>query len=108
MSTDSPFDQYYPMLCKNVCSTDYKMDCSLQELAVNDVRYLKYGCNYDNITWYQCSHDNSFYATQYIGGDQCSYNKFDRACPGDTHFYQNCGHGGCSGYQVTICFYLIP
>ena len=30
----------------------------------------------------------------------CYLIDFDIACPGDTHFYQACGHGGCAGYEV--------
>ena len=30
----------------------------------------------------------------------CYKGDFDIACPGDTHFYQACGHGGCAGYEV--------
>ena len=80
--------------------SEYNKNCSLKEVVVHSARYLKYACLYDNIMWYRCPHTNSFYGMVVVQEEGCASTLFDTACPGDTHFYQACGHGGCAGYQV--------
>ena len=50
--------------------------------------------------WYRCPHSNQYYGIVYEQERYCDRTDFDMACPGDTHFYQACGHGGCAGYEV--------
>ena len=85
----------------SVMFSEYNENCSLQEIKVLSARYLKYACIYDSIMWYRCPHSNHFYGIA-RGNDagNCQVINFDFACPGDTHFYQACGHGGCASYQV--------
>ena len=95
---------------------DYSKNCTLHELGIGNFHYLKFGCHYDEHMWYRCPNSDKFYGVQrnYIRpGNVCHRIRLDIACPGDTHFYQVCGHDGCSGYAVCIIlffilFFLIP
>ena len=80
--------------------SEYTDNCSLQEVEVHSARYLKYACIYDSIMWYRCPHSNHYYGIVNMPEGDCFKGDFDIACPGDTHFYQACGHGGCAGYEV--------
>ena len=80
--------------------SEYINNCSLQEVKVNNAPYLKYACLYDNIMWYRCPHTDHYYGVLADSLRSCFRADFDIACPGDTHFYQACGHGGCAGYEV--------
>ena len=67
---------------------------------MDNARYLKYACLYDDMMWYRCPHTDQYYGLVHEPEGDCFRTDFDMACPGDTHFYQACGHGGCSGYEV--------
>ena len=88
-------------MISSVVFSEYSQNCSLQEVEVQGARYLKYGCIYDSIMWYRCPHSNHYYGIV-LQLEDCFSIDFDMACPGDTHFYQACGHGGCAGYEVPM------
>ena len=74
---------------------------------MGNFRYLKYACIYDAIVWYRCPNSDEYYAIQKIHSASSSENScykitLDLACPNDKHFYQPCGHDGCSGHEVRI------
>ena len=81
--------------------SEYIENCTLQEVGVGNVRYLKYACFYDDAMWYRCPHYDLYYGIVDESYRDCYSTIFDVACPGDKHYYQACGHGGCSGYEVT-------
>ena len=74
---------------------------------VHRARYLKYACRYDDILWYRCPQTNHYYGIVVNPEEEdCYFTHFDMACPGDTHFYQACGHGGCAGYEVELIRFI--
>ena len=89
-------------MISSVMFSEYTGNCSLQEVEVHNARYLKYVCIYDSIMWYRCPHSNHYYGIVKQTKGDCFSIDFDMACPGDTHFYQACGHGGCAGYEVPM------
>ena len=77
-------------------------DCAIREVghSTSSSRVLKEVCYYDQAPWYRCPNSAEYYGTIYgsSGLDGCVHQLFDRACSADPHFYQVCGHQGCSGY----------
>ena len=91
----------------SIIFSEYKENCSLQEVEVHGARYLKYACIYDKIMWYRCPHTHHYYGISVETEGDCYRTEFDKACPGDTHFYQACGHGGCAGFEACEIYRII-